>query len=134
MVMTVEIADVDAERQRLRTKGSVVICQKRIPQAAAESVARRCSSAVMSYRTSPCSALDVGYADVRIRPHSPAARRRCSSRSISLARRAHSSKPVASSGFAAVGPCWERRTDGRTSYRFIDYAQHSIRAVPVMSN
>ena len=38
-------------------------------------------------------------------PHSTAAHRCCSNRSISSACRARSSK----SGFAAVGPCWDRR-------------------------
>jgi len=38
-----------------------------------------------------------------------------------------------SSGFAAVGPCWDRQTDGqRTPYDYIDPAPHTVLAVPVI--
>jgi len=36
-----------------------------------------------------------------------------------------------SSGFAAVGLCWDRRTNRRTPYGFIDPAPRTMRAVPV---
>ena len=41
-----------------------------------------------------------------------------------------------SSEFAAVGSCWDRRTgtDGRTPYRFIDPAPHTMRTVPIRVN
>ena len=35
-----------------------------------------------------------------------------------------------SSGFAAVCPCRDRQTDGRTPCRFIDPAPHTVRAMP----
>jgi len=61
-----------------------------------------------------------------------------SSRSISPARRTHSSKPAAtrSSGFAAVGSPYAgtaRRTDGRTPDRYIDPGPHSMQAVPIIA-
>jgi len=39
-----------------------------------------------------------------------------------------------SSGFAAVGPCWDRQTDGRTPYRFIEPAPRAMRAKPIKQN
>ena len=54
------------------------------------------------------------------------------------ARQTHSSsrQQTRSTEFAAVGPWWDRqmdgRTDGRTPYRFIDPASHTMRAVPVV--
>jgi len=39
-----------------------------------------------------------------------------------------------SSGFAAVGPCWDRQTDRRTPHRFIDPTLHTMRAEPIMAS
>ena len=62
-------------------------------------------------------------------PHSPAARRRCSNRSIAPACLGPQQR-TCSSAFAAVGPCWDRQTDGRTPYRCVDPAAHAMQAVP----
>ena len=62
-------------------------------------------------------------------PHSPAARRCCSNRSISPACLGPQ-QLTCSSAFAAVGPCWDRQTDGRTPYRCVDPAPHAMQAVP----
>ena len=56
-----------------------------------------------------------------------AERRPCSNRSISPARRAHSSKPAA----AACGRHGCRKTDRRTPDSFIDPAPHTMQAVSI---
>jgi len=33
----------------------------------------------------------------------------------------------------AASPCWDRETDGRTPYRFIDHAPHTMPAIPETS-
>ena len=52
----------------------------------------------------------------------------CSDRSISHARRAHSSEPAAA---AACGGRMMAQTDGQTPDRFIDAVLHTIRAVSI---
>jgi len=53
--------------------------------------------------------------------------------SVSPACQAHSSKPAMFSEFAAVGPCWDRQTDGQTPYHYTDPAPHTVWAVPIKS-
>ena len=62
-------------------------------------------------------------------PHSPTAHHWCSKRSISPARRAHTSKTLAG-GLLLLA---RAGTDGRTPYRFIDPATPTMRAVPIIS-
>jgi len=57
-----------------------------------------------------------------------AERRPCSNRSISAASRTHQQQNCCS-GFAAVGPCWDRQTD-----RFICPTLRTMRAVPIIVN
>jgi len=62
-------------------------------------------------------------------PLSPTAR--CSNRSISRGRRAHSSKPAAAAcGERMAHTRVDRQTDGQTLYRFIDLAPHTMWAAP----
>ena len=70
-------------------------------------------------------------------PHSPAARRCCSNRSVSPARRAHSSKPAEAGLLLWIHPVTDRRMDTRmdtgTPHHFIglDPATHTMWAVPI---
>ena len=67
-------------------------------------------------------------------PRSPAARRCCSDRSISPARRAHSSKPAPAGLLLCAHAGTDGRTDGWTPYGFIDPAPHIMRAVLIIGD
>ena len=58
-------------------------------------------------------------------------RRCCCSRSISPAHLAHGSKPAAAGLLLWAHAGTDRRTEGRTRYRFIDSALHTVQTVPI---
>jgi len=60
-------------------------------------------------------------------PHSPTARHCCNNRSISPASRPAAANPATRYCSGRMG-----QTDGRTQYRFIDPAPHTMRTVPIM--
>jgi len=62
----------------------------------------------------------------------PAFAHRCDNRSISLVCRAHSSKPATADLLPWAHAGTDRRTYGRTPYRFIDPAQIAMRSVPII--
>jgi len=68
-----------------------------------------------------------------------ASARRCSwalamQQSINISCQPGPQQQTSSGGFAAVDPCWDRQTNGRTPYCYINPALLTMRAVPNVSN